>query len=108
MARDPWKHLGLKQCDSVGRGDAELGRQTSGDGEKLGAAMPSSGRGCDTLFSDGMHQRLGRSALGAEIHQARKQHARVEEYAHGQRFRSSSMSAAMSMFGRAPALVVGR
>src|SRR5215475_1210587 len=55
MDRDPWKHFCLKQCDSVARGDAELGRQTCGDGEELETAMPGGGRGCDTLLSDGMH-----------------------------------------------------
>ena len=44
-----------------------------------------------TSFGDGVQQRLGRRALRAEIDQPGEKDARIEEDAHGQRFRSSSI-----------------
>ena len=55
-------------------------------------ARPSRTR--DTVSQRPMKDRLRRGALWTEIDQAGEQHAGVEEDAHGQRFRSSSMSAA--------------
>src|SRR2546430_16096926 len=55
-----------------------------------------------------MQQQLRGSALRAEVDEAGKEDAGVDKDAHGQRFRSSSTRAAMSMAGRSSRPTVGR
>ena len=70
--------------------------------------MPGGGRLADPFLGDQVKNGLRRGALWAEINQPGEQHAGIEEDAHGQRFRSSSTSAAISTAGRSSAGTVGR
>ena len=69
--------------------------------------MPRRRGALDAFLSDRVHQRLRGRTLRSEIDEPREDHARVEEDDHGQRFRSSSINAAMSTEGRSLAATVG-
>ena len=70
--------------------------------------MPSRRDICELFFCDRVQHRLRGSALRAEIDNSREEHARVEEDFYGQRLRSSSINAAMSMAGLESEGAVGR
>ena len=98
----------FEQRQRVGRRDPELGRQPRGDGVELEAAVPRRRGIRHLLLGDGVHQRLRRRALRAEVDEPGEDDARVEEDAHGQRLRSSSTSVAMSSADAHHATTVGR
>ena len=106
--RDAIEHLFLKQQRSLGGGQSKFRREARGDREEFETAMPRSGDPFEALLGDRMHERLGGGTLRPEVDKSCEEHARIEEDAHGQRLRSSSINAATSTFGRSPAPTVGR
>ena len=108
MNGHPPEHFPLQQNDGVRRRDPELGWQARRDGKELEAAMPRRGRAVDALLRDRMEQQLSGGALRSEVHEAGEQDTGVEEDAHGQRLRSSSISASISITGRSRGLTLGR
>ncbi len=96
----PRHHLLLEKRGCVFGLDPVFGGQTRRHRKKFQATMPCCDQALYLLLGDRVEQRLGRRTLRPEIHQSRQQHAGIQKDVHGQRLRSSSISAAMSTRGR--------